>query len=409
MATLKVNGTSYLVMSSKVTTPSIVIQGVGYIPLFQSSGSTIDYLRYRYTLGNLQVGNYRAATSRAFINHNPSVSISAVSGASGAGNLSVPMHTEVKLQAYGADEDGDTLTYKWNTGATASSISVVNDDVPPDSSSTVGPLDRKSYYCTVTDPYGGSAKSNIITISWYNSAPIVEIIAYRYDKDGKFIESSTRSITASTNEQVDVIAHVYDYEGDQWSGEWYPSGLPRAPYIWFSQKERGGEYSGMIGRDQSGTIYCTVTDMWGATGRSNTIHITWKSTKWVYRARMVDISVTDATYGTSKIKYYPEIDIVSDTPTKYPKSDAMLDPGTKQRDGYYTDAQKKLTSQDKSSKTYTIYLMTYVGERTYTEQVGTMTGGGPIYEDVRHSVFKLIKTDTKTLSTTTDGPFETSE
>ena len=409
MATLRVNGTGYLVMSNKVTTPSIIIQGVGYIPLFQSSSNTIDYLRYRYTLGNLRVGNYRAATSRTFINHNPSVSISAVSGASGAGNLSVPMHTEVELQAYGADEDGDTLTYKWNTGATTSSISVVNDNVQPPSYSTVGTLDRKSYYCTVTDPHGGSAKSNTITISWYNNPPRAEITAYRYDKDGKFIESSTKSITAGTNERVDVTAHIYDYEGDQWSGEWHASGLPSPNASWFSQKDRSGEYSGMIGRDKSGTIYCEVTDMWGATNRSNTIHITWKSTKWVYRARMVDISVTDSTYNTSKIKYYPETYIVSDTPTKYPQSDAMLDPGTKQNDGYYIDAQKKLTNQDKSSETYTIYLMTYVGERTYKEQVGTMSGGRPIYEDVQHSVFKLIKTDTKTLSTTTDGPFETSE
>ena len=408
MATLKVNGTGYLVMSNKVTTPSIIIQGVGYIPLFQSSSNTIDYLRYRYTLGNLRVGNYRAATSRTFINHNPSVSISAVSGASGAGNLSVPMHTEVELQAYGADEDGDTLTYKWNTGATTSSISVVNDNVQPDSGSSIGTLDRKSYYCTVTDPYGGSAKSNTITISWYNSVPTVKITAYRYDKDGKFIESSTKSITAGTNERVRVIARISDYEGDQWSGEWYASGLPGLIDSWFSQKDGGGECA-MIGRDQSGTIYCEVTDMWGATNRSNTIHITWKSTKWVYRARMVDISVTDSTYNTSKIKYYPETDIVSDTPTKYPRSDAMLYPGTKQNDGYYIDAQKKLANQDKSSETYTIYLMTYVGERTYKEQVGTMSGGRPIYEDVQHSAFKLIKTDTKTLSTTTDGPFETSE
>ena len=67
MATLKVNGASYLVMSSKVTTPSIIIQGVGYIPLFQSSSNTIDYLRYRYTLGNLRVDNYRAAISRTLL------------------------------------------------------------------------------------------------------------------------------------------------------------------------------------------------------------------------------------------------------------------------------------------------------------------------------------------------------
>ena len=158
MATLKVNGTSYLVMISKANTPSIVIQGVGYIPLFQSSGSTIDYLRYRYTLGNLRVGNYRAATSRAFINHNPSVSISAVSGASGAGPISVHNGTTVRLQAYGADPDGDWLSYRWNTGNTGTRLDVTGRD------------ETKTYYCTVTDSHGASVRSNSIIITWYSNS-----------------------------------------------------------------------------------------------------------------------------------------------------------------------------------------------------------------------------------------------
>ena len=407
MATLKVNGTSYLVMSSKVTTPSIIIQGVGYIPLFQSSSNTIDYLRYRYTLGNLRVGNYRAATSRAFINHNPSVSISAVDGASGAGNLSVRMHTVVKLQAYGADEDGDTLTYKWNTGETTSAITVENDAVEPDEHSTVGTLNTKSYYCTVTDPYGGSAKSNTITIRWYNEPPRVEIIARRYDKDGRFIESSTRSITASTNEQVNVIAHVYDYEGDQWSGEWHASGLPSANGSFFSQKDREGQYGGMIGRDQSGTIYCTVTDMWGATDRSNTIHITWKSTKWVYKGRIVHIpSYRKDEYSWAPGEIYAETDMVEDTPTQYQGSDAMLNPGTlvNKETGLYYDAKRRVAVEDTDDKQLTVYLMTFLGEETI--DTASETHSGTIADTKTVHKFQLIKTDVHTFSESTQE-FET--
>ena len=59
MATIKVNGTSYFISSSKITTPSIKINGQGYIPLFSGNkNSTVDYNRFRYTLGELKVGSY---------------------------------------------------------------------------------------------------------------------------------------------------------------------------------------------------------------------------------------------------------------------------------------------------------------------------------------------------------------
>lgn len=68
MATLKVNGTNYLVMSDKVTTPSIHIQKDGnhwYVPLFSGSkGAVVQSGDYKYTLGGLNVGSYRAAISR---------------------------------------------------------------------------------------------------------------------------------------------------------------------------------------------------------------------------------------------------------------------------------------------------------------------------------------------------------
>ena len=87
MATLKVNGVSYFMSSNKITTPSLIIHdciyaGMGstpgsggafphavylnaYIPLFRGNiNSTVDYDKWRYTLGALKVGDYRAAVSR---------------------------------------------------------------------------------------------------------------------------------------------------------------------------------------------------------------------------------------------------------------------------------------------------------------------------------------------------------
>lgn len=95
MATIKVNGASYFISADKITTPSLIIHdgiyagsssGGGanpqqiylnaYIPLFRGNiNSTVDYDGWRYTLGALKVGDYRAAVSRTSINHSPSIKI----------------------------------------------------------------------------------------------------------------------------------------------------------------------------------------------------------------------------------------------------------------------------------------------------------------------------------------------
>ena len=84
MATIIVNGVSYFTTPYKITTPSLIIHdaiyggpvsGPGganphamyfdaYIPLFRGNiNSTVDYDGWRYTLGALKVGDYRAAVS----------------------------------------------------------------------------------------------------------------------------------------------------------------------------------------------------------------------------------------------------------------------------------------------------------------------------------------------------------
>ena len=77
MATIKVNGTSYFASADRITTPSLIIHDAGYVPLFRGNiNSTVVYDGWRYTLGALKVGDYRAAVSRtSSINHSPGIQI----------------------------------------------------------------------------------------------------------------------------------------------------------------------------------------------------------------------------------------------------------------------------------------------------------------------------------------------
>ena len=184
MATINVNGVSYFMSSAKITTPSLIIHdgiysGVGstpgtgganpqhaylnaYIPLFRGNiNSTVDYKGWRYTLGALKVGDYRAAVSRTFINHSPTVTV-------GASSNRIVNGSNVTITAYASDPDGDNLSYKWNTGATSRSISV-------SASNTT-----KYHSCTAYDPYGGRATSNTVSVTWYNPnrAPYVTVTSF---------------------------------------------------------------------------------------------------------------------------------------------------------------------------------------------------------------------------------------
>lgn len=169
MATIKANGQTYFIDRSKITTPSIKIANAyypnpGYIPLFSGNkGGTVDYSRYRYTLGGLKVGNLRAAISRSFINSAPSVSISASS-------TRIANGTNVTITATASDPDGDTIFYEWE-GVSSSSASV----------GVSGSNQTKSYRCRVHDQYGAySSWSNQVSITWYepNHSPYISITEY---------------------------------------------------------------------------------------------------------------------------------------------------------------------------------------------------------------------------------------
>ena len=167
MATIKANGASYFISSSKITTPSIKIAGQGYIPLFVGNkGSTVDYNRYRYTLGGLKIGNYHAATSREFINHAPTATLSASATRLANG-------TNVTLMCTASDPDGDRLIYAWHfrnstgwhVGNGGSTLSTYGTDITVD------------FYVVVSDPYGASVTTNTVSVTWYNPnhAPYITI------------------------------------------------------------------------------------------------------------------------------------------------------------------------------------------------------------------------------------------
>ena len=167
MATIKVNGAGYFISSSKITTPSIKIAGQGYIPLFVGNkGSTVEYNRYRYTLGGLKIGNYHAATSREFINHAPTATLSASATRLANG-------TNVTLTCTASDPDGDRLIYAWHfrnstgwhVGNGGSTLSTYGTDITVD------------FYVVVSDPYGASVTTNTVSVTWYNPnhAPYITI------------------------------------------------------------------------------------------------------------------------------------------------------------------------------------------------------------------------------------------
>ena len=242
MATIKVNGTSYFASADKITTPSLIIHdgiyvginstpGTGgadphpvylnaYIPLFRGNiNSTVDYDRWRYTLGALKVGDYRAAVSRTSINHSPGIQI--LSYPSGITGGVIGEANSVRFTV--TDIDNDLLTVKiyctqnnptsgspYNFYQTAiktyenvSSGSTISFSGYVPESGANGYYNMGDYILQiyVTDLKGGSIRSNYINI--HKNANLFESIVFWVDFNTRYIgtysdNGSTITITGKT-------------------------------------------------------------------------------------------------------------------------------------------------------------------------------------------------------------------
>ena len=163
------NKKSLLSLTERITTPSIKLVGPGgtfYTPLFNSTAATVDKDRYRYTLSNFKVGNYRAAESRSFINSAPTATLSASA-------TRAPNGTYVTLTCNAADPDGDTLTdFCYYTKVNGTWDSGSHNGTSIDVS---GSYITKEFYVVVTDRYGASVTSNHVTVTWYYHAPVIRL------------------------------------------------------------------------------------------------------------------------------------------------------------------------------------------------------------------------------------------
>lgn len=362
MATIKANGQTYFIDRSKITTPSIKIANVyypnpGYIPLFSGNkGGTVDYSRYKYTLGGLKVGNLRAAISRSFINSAPSVSISASS-------TRIANGTNVTITATASDPDGDTIYYEWE-GVSSSSASV----------SVSGSNQTKSYRCRVHDSYSAySSWSNQVSITWYepNHSPDINIAEY--------------DTSVYEGDSISVKFYYYDPDSDVCDVSWgyasFGSGgsthdvetgymkvnaSPSNTYYTVTIKPGGTLSNGMYG------IWVEIVDSKGAFARAATT-VTKKTYTYKCGAKLFKSRKSSQWYGGSYSVW--EVNIIPDR-LGGAKAFAFEWGGSGKDSWYVSEYTWDIRNKPSSCTVYPITYDIKSETVTYNYYNGSFTGGG---------------------------------
>ena len=189
--------------------------------------------------------------------------------------------------------EGEGLTYKWyyrNKGdANFLHTTTFSGNTYTAQMNTT--RDGRQIYCVVTDMYGNSVQTDVVTISMTPGTSV----------GGVTITSQPQSVTVPAGQQAVV---TFTAEGEGLTYAWYYKNA------WESSFARtytftGNTYSAQMDSTRNGRqVYCVVTDIYGNTAQTDTVSINMTATQ-VNRATITKqpTSVTVASGATATVSF----------------------------------------------------------------------------------------------------------
>ena len=151
---------------------------------------------------------------------------------------------------------GDGLTYKWyyrNKGASSFSYTSSFDNKTTYSVTMSEARDGRELYCVITDKYGNTATTDIVTIYMGNPVKITKQPQIVVVKSG---ETAKTTVTA---------------EGDGLTYKWYYKDKGASKFSYTSTFS-GAIYSATMNETRNGRqIYCVITDKYGISAKTKTV------------------------------------------------------------------------------------------------------------------------------------------
>lgn len=156
---------------------------------------------------------------------------------------------------------GDGLTYKWYfANAGVSKFTLTNTykgntySMPMDSSRS-----GRRIYCVVTDQYGNSVKSNVVTLSLKTPLKILK-------------QPVSVKVAEGTNAVVSV-----NVQGDGLQYAWYYKNAGTAKFL-KTDTFKGSTYSATMNETRNGRqLYCVISDAYGSSVTTNTVTISMRT------------------------------------------------------------------------------------------------------------------------------------
>lgn len=162
----------------------------------------------------------------------------------------------VKLEA-----QGDGLTYQWyfaNAGVSKFTLTTTykgNTYKMPMDATRSG----RRVYCVVTDQYGNSVKSNVVTLSLKTPLKIL-----------------TQPVSVKVAEGVNAVVSI-KVQGDGLQYAWYYKNAGAASFV-LTNTFKGSTYSAMMNETRNGRqVYCKITDAYGNSVITNVATISMRT------------------------------------------------------------------------------------------------------------------------------------